>query len=204
MKTKLYFTSDWHIGHANSLKFDNRPFADLDDMHTQLVKTFNYWVPKHGITYFLGDFAMGDISTAQKVLKALNGRKVLIRGNHDRNFDSCYNMGFDLVLNKAEIMLGKHRITMSHCPLRGIHREDLSSMLGTKPGEHWHGESRHSDWASWPDEGQFHLHGHIHSPNKGRSQKILGRQFDVGVPANKYKPVSIGEIQSWINSYDAS
>lgn len=36
------------------------------------------------------------------------------------------------------------------------------------------------------------------SPNKGRSEKILDRQFDVGVDANNYQPVSEGTIESWI------
>lgn len=37
MKTKLYFTADYHIGHKNVLEFDNRPFRDLDHMHEALI-----------------------------------------------------------------------------------------------------------------------------------------------------------------------
>jgi len=36
--------------------------------------------------------------------------------------------------------------------------------------------------------------------SKKESQKILGRQFDVGVVANNYMPVSWSQIESWIAS----
>ena len=35
---QIFFTSDWHMGHANSIKFDNRPFKDLDDMHKSIIR----------------------------------------------------------------------------------------------------------------------------------------------------------------------
>jgi calcineurin-like phosphoesterase family protein len=73
-------------------------------------------------------------------------------------------------------------------------------MKGYVQGDNWHGEHRQQAY-SVADEGQFHLHGHIHSPNGGKSQKILGRQYDVGVPANGYRPVSISQIESWIAKY---
>ena len=28
----IYYTSDLHFGHQNVIKFDNRPFADIDEM----------------------------------------------------------------------------------------------------------------------------------------------------------------------------
>jgi len=87
---------------------------------------------------------------------------------------------------------------MSHCPLPGLFREDTSTMLRNVEGENWHGESRNQLFTV-PNQGQFHLSGHIHSPNGSKSSKILGRQMDVGVCANGYKPVNIGEVDSWIS-----
>jgi calcineurin-like phosphoesterase family protein len=196
-KKQIFFTSDWHIGHENSIKFDNRPFKDLDDMHRQLIKNFNNTVPVDGLTYFLGDIATHGSELTKSIIEQLNGKKVLILGNHDKGSQACYNMGFDVVLNNAMIMIQKEHVTMSHCPLRGLYREDTSGMRGASEGELWHGEHRHPDF-SIPNYGQFHLQGHIHSPNGGKSQKILKRQFDVGLPANKYRPVHINEIEQWI------
>jgi calcineurin-like phosphoesterase family protein len=192
-----FFTSDWHINHGNSIKFDNRPFAHTEEMHKVLISNFNKQVPENGITYFLGDIATGPTEIIYNVISQLNGTKVVIVGNHDKNSTAMYNCGFDVVLNNAMIMIANQQVTMSHCPLLGVFREDTFGMYGSTKGENWHGEWKNTDFTV-ENRGQFHLHGHIHSPNGGKSKKILGRQFDVGVPANNYRPVHIGLIESWI------
>lgn len=201
MKRKLYFTSDWHVGHQNCLKFDERPFENLDEMHKALIKNFNYYVPKHGVTYFLGDMGFGPSDLLGNIVRQLNGTKVLVRGNHDRKMDAMYNAGFDVVVEKAQITIGNDIITMTHCPLHGVFREDTTSMRSHTPGENWHREADHLHKYTIEDFGQFHLHGHIHSrKNKTLSSKIdkTGRQLDVGVTAWGYKPVTLSDVQSWI------
>ena len=193
----IFFTADLHIGHTNSIAFDNRPFRDVEHMHQELVRRFNATVPENGTTYFLGDVITHGSELAKSVITQMNGTKVLIVGNHDKNYNSCYNAGFDVVMNGAVLYIHNERVTLSHCPLRGLFREDTKDMKGSTPGELWHGELRHNRF-SFENEGQFHLHGHIHSPNGGKSTKISGRQFDVGVPANNFRPVHINEIESWI------
>lgn len=193
----IFFTSDLHIGHFNSIIFDKRPYKDLEEMHRSLIKNYNAQVPPWGVCYFLGDVGMGCAEEVKKVIDQLNGTKVLILGNHDRKMNASYFLGFDVVLNEATMYIQGERVTMTHCPLRGVYRENTAGMKGAMEGENWHGEHKQLQF-SIENQGQFHLHGHIHSPNGGKSQKILGRQFDVGMPANKYRPVSISEIESWI------
>jgi calcineurin-like phosphoesterase family protein len=195
----IFFTSDWHIGHANSIVFDNRPFKDLDHMHRVLINNYNSSVKENDICYFLGDVGFDRASTGE-VISKLNGTKVVIVGNHDFGYNALYDLGFDIVLHQATLFLGKNKITLSHCPLMGVYREDTEGMIGAIKGSNWHGEHKHQRF-SVKDEGQFHLHGHIHSPNRGKSTKILDRQFDVGVPANNYRPVSLSAIESWIANY---
>lgn len=194
-----FFSSDWHCGHENVLKHDERPFKDIDHMHETLITRYNAAVPHNGICYFLGD--MGNRpDDIRKVITRLNGTKVLILGNHDKGMTSMYNIGFDVVINSASIYIGSNKVTMSHCPLLGLFREDTSQMK--RSGELWHGETKNQRF-SLKDEGQFHLHGHIHSrKDKKISQKILDRQYDVGVTANGYIPVSISTIESWIANYN--
>lgn len=196
----IFFTSDWHIGHANSLVFDARPFRNVEHMHQVLINNYNANVPEDGICYFLGDIGVSSSEMVKSVMNQLNGTKVLILGNHDKRMSAMYKCGFDVVLNSASLWIAGHEVTMTHCPLRGLFREDISNMHNAIDGDLWHGESKQLEY-SIPDRSQFHLHGHIHSPNKGRSQKILGKQYDVGVPANKYIPVSISIIESWISKY---
>lgn len=169
-------------------------------MHESLVKNYNYLVPKHGICYFLGDMGLCSHGLLKSVIEQLNGTKVLVRGNHDGKMNSMYEAGFDLVIEKAQITIGADIVTMTHCPLKGVFREDVTGMMGVRPEDkdNWHGEWKHKNRYSIEDFGQFHLHGHIHSPNSGKSTRILGRQMDVGVTANKYKPVRFEEVQSWI------
>lgn len=195
MRTQTFFTSDWHLGHANVIKFDNRPFDNITQMGEALVRNFNKQVPTYGITYFLGDMVLGDFEQSSKFIRQLNGLKILVVGNHDRNYQSCYNSGFDLVMNSATIKVHNEIVTLSHCPLPGIHREDMTGFVGK--GTFWHGDHKNHQFMV-ENKGQFHLHGHIHSPNGGRSQKILGRQFDVGVAANNFRPVHVSQIESWI------
>lgn len=195
-----FVTSDLHIGHKNVLAYDARPFRNLDHMHEALITRFNACVPVDGLTYFLGDVGLGSGDIVEKIIRQMNGTKVLILGNHDKGMHAMYKAGFDVVLNAATIYISNQRVTMSHCPLRGVYREDVTGMKGGQEGEPWHGANKQHRFTV-ADEGQFHLHGHIHSPNGGKSQKILGKQYDVGVAANGYRPVSFSEIESWIAKY---
>lgn len=193
----IYFTSDWHIGHKNCLKFDNRPFKDIDQMKKVLIRNFNSCVPKDGVTFVLGDVGMGSFEGIQDFIKRLNGRKILIMGNHDGTINRMYRLGFDAVLFNASIYIANELVTMSHCPLTGVFREDTSGMRGSTAGENWHKEKQNRRF-SLEDSGQFHLHGHLHS-NKKESK--LGRQWDVGVVGSEYRPIHIKKIESWISKH---
>lgn len=199
-RCRVYFTSDWHVGHENVLTFDQRPFKDLDHMHRALINNYNATVRPEDTCYFLGDMGLAKFDTLAEVLKELHGTKVLILGNHDKGATAMKRLGFDLVLHGASINVAGHTVTMTHCPLRGVWREDCSKMGGAAEGDNWHKESKHTDF-SIPDWGQFHLHGHTH---KTPEERILDRQFDVGVRANGYRPVSTSQIESWIVKHGRS
>lgn len=198
----IFFTADWHIGHANCINFDERPFRDVEHMHEVLIRKYNAQVPDHGVGYFLGDIGVSSTAKTLEVISRLNGTKVLILGNHDKSMNSMYNCGFDVVLNGAVLWIQGIKVTLSHCPLKGLYREDLSHIPEERRrGEvNWHGESR-NDAYTFNDEGQVHLHGHIHSrPGiENIKTKTLYKQFDVGVAANAYQPVPISTIESWIS-----
>lgn len=200
MRKKLFFTSDWHIGHKNCLVFDKRPFSTVEEMHENLIKRFNASVCENSVTYFLGDIGLCSKGITKSVIDRLNGTKVLVRGNHDGKMYAMYDLGFDVVVEKAQISLGGTIITMSHCPLAGLFREPVEGLRGAVTGENWHGESRHRNNYSFEDFGQVHLHGHIHSGPEtvGVKEKTLGRQMDVGVVANNYSPVSMSQVERFI------
>lgn len=199
---KQFVTSDWHLGHEKSIEFDDRPFKGIQHMHESLVNNYNSLVGPEDLCYFLGD--IGFRGAFNDIIPKLNGKKVLIIGNHDPSKGAMYDAGFDLVLNAAMLSMGKSIITMSHCPLRGVPREspikeDGSLMKNFASGDNWHGESRHQAF-SLPDFGQFHLHGHTHK--KKGEDVIADRQWDISVVGNNYRPVSFRQIESWIAKYE--
>ena len=53
----IWFTSDLHLGHVNVLQFQNRPFADIDEMNEALIANINAKVKKNDELWILGDFS---------------------------------------------------------------------------------------------------------------------------------------------------
>lgn len=118
-----FFTSDLHIGHDNILKYDRRPFRDVDEMLFELVANYRSMVSPDHHAMFLGDvFFRATKSEAAYIMSFLPGRKSLILGNHDRHSKSWYrDVGFETVLDSATIHneeLGD--VTLIHNPLLAV------------------------------------------------------------------------------------
>lgn len=80
----IWFTSDTHFNHANVIKYCQRPFKSVEEMNAGLVAKWNASVKPGDDLYFLGDFALGkERDAVDHILPMLNGRKFLIKGNHD-------------------------------------------------------------------------------------------------------------------------
>lgn len=91
MRTLLI--ADTHFNHDNIKTYCDRPinFTELT------IKNWNERVNEKDTVIHLGDFGIGPIQGIIEILKRLKGRKILIRGNHDRQ-KSCIwwmNNGFD-------------------------------------------------------------------------------------------------------------
>lgn len=79
-----YYISDLHFDHTNVIKFDNRPFNSVEEMNSALIHNWNSVVKKSDIVYVLGDFCFGNTERTNELFNQLNGKIILIRGNHDR------------------------------------------------------------------------------------------------------------------------
>ena len=76
-----YYISDLHLFHEASIRFDERPFRDLEEMHTEIVKKWNNKVTNGDTVYILGDVSMrGKNEDLIALVAILKGKKVLIRG----------------------------------------------------------------------------------------------------------------------------
>ena len=80
-----FFTADQHFCHENIItKFVFRPFQDVEHMNSELIRRFNSRVKPGDTVYHLGDFKMTNNGpNTHELLGKLNGRHVLIKGNHD-------------------------------------------------------------------------------------------------------------------------
>ena len=81
-----FYTSDLHFGHKNIIKYENRPFNSVEEMDEELIRRWNNKVGKNDEVYILGDFAFASGRRVNELLDRLNGRKYLLRGNHDHSF----------------------------------------------------------------------------------------------------------------------
>lgn len=112
-----YYISDLHLGHANVIRLDKRPFQTLESMEKEIIRRWNERVTPQDTVYIIGDFCWLSSNGWIPYLKQLNGRKVLIRGNHDlKHIDGKLAKMFDDVKDYKEVNDNGRRVCMSHFP----------------------------------------------------------------------------------------
>lgn len=116
----IWLSSDLHLGHANILTFtDNegqriRPqFSNLDEMHDYIITQHNSVVRPGDHWYCVGDIAMN--KTGLQLVKALNGRKRIVLGNHDADLPikALLDAGFEKVFGCRKLS----NLLLTHVPI---------------------------------------------------------------------------------------
>lgn len=119
-----YYIADLHLRHANAIRFDNRPFADVAEMNEALISNWNSVVTAEDTVYVLGDLIWEKESCWSGWLERLTGSKVLIRGNHDpKEFSRSTKQCFQDIKDYKEITDSGRHVIMSHYPML-FHRAD--------------------------------------------------------------------------------
>ena len=194
-----FFTSDTHFGHANIIKYCDRPFRDVPHMNEVLIENWNRVVGPDDEVFHLGDVALGPWDQWDGLLSRLNGFKTLVIGNHDRifagesekkreRFYPHYAEWFDVMTDKVENfrLSDGTMVNMSHFPYDGDS----------------HGEDRYNEFRL-PDEGKTLIHGHTHL-NQIVSRSEAGTlQVHVGMDAFDYHPVSEEQVIALIQAQEA-
>lgn len=112
---KYFIIADTHFGHENIIRYCNRPFRTAEEMNRALIQNWNSTVSKNDTVFVLGDFAFGK-ELIKEIAPKLNGRKILIKGNHDDYRNEYYrNCGFEEV-SEYPILFGFY--LLSHEPLQ--------------------------------------------------------------------------------------
>ena len=95
---KVWVTSDTHFSHFNIIKYCNRPFPTIDLMNSALIHNWNEDIASDDIVIFCGDFCFARTAeaaqTTERFASALNGRKVIVKGNHDFKKFRYTDVGF--------------------------------------------------------------------------------------------------------------
>ncbi len=81
----VFFLADTHFGDGNILRYENRPFATVEEMDRELIRRWNEKVGAGGTVFHLGDFSARGEEEDRAILSQLAGEKVLVLGNHDRH-----------------------------------------------------------------------------------------------------------------------
>ena len=189
-----WYTSDSHFGHSKLLRGAYRSFDDVTAMDAALVDAWNSVVAPSDEVWVLGDFAVPATDDNLAWGKKLNGRKVLVPGNHDwcwlpkdnrlrlrfrEQMRYRHIAGFDEIVDVPDPhLIGGELVALSHFPFTADHT-DTARFLDQRP----------------PDNGGWLLHGHIHEMWRQHD-----KQINVGADAWALRPVHTDEIAELIAS----
>jgi calcineurin-like phosphoesterase family protein len=132
-----WFTADHHFGHREAIPCFKRPFSSVDEMNKIFIDKWNQTVQPGDIVYYLGDFWFGSWPglfrwKLKRTFDALNGQKILIVGNHDR--EGTVALPWMDIAKTAKITIQGQSIHLSHHAVR-LRKQD---------------------------KGVWYLHGHTH------------------------------------------
>ena len=178
----IFFSSDLHLRHTNTWAlFKNpdgtplRPFTSTEEMdecmiqrHNEVVKSSDHW-------YCLGDVSMMRPRFVARQLKALNGHKRLVRGNHDIFKTKEYLEFFDEIYALRVL----DNILFSHIP---VHTACLGRFAANVHG-HVH---------SGPDFPPFV------KPVPGSCGSLVIPYINITVEHTDFRPLAFEEVKSRI------
>lgn len=162
----IWFTGDWHISHANIIKYCNRPFSNVEEMDNTILNNFFSVVKTGDVLYFLGDLTF-DNKKAEEILKKFFnvGIKLFyIEGNHDRNVIRAL---YDLNIKHYTLLdtnINGFPVSLCHYAMRVWNKSHFNS---------------------------WNLYGHSHNTLEG-----IGKQMDVGVDTNNFFPYNFFDIKN--------
>lgn len=172
---KTYVTADLHFGHANIMKFNpaTRQYTDVTHMNESMVAEWNKTVNPDDLVYILGDIAFCSAAKAVAYLHRLNGRKVLIEGNHDHKLvqDKAFRDCFESIHTYLELNYSGQMICMFHYRIAEWNR-----------GHH----------------GSMHLYGHQH----GSGGETGNRSMDVGMDATGNIVSNLDDIVAQLKKFE--
>lgn len=183
---QLLLTSDLHLGHANAIIYDSRPFKNVEEMNFEIIKRFNERVKEDDTCIIVGDFCFrnspggkpgeGLTAHAKHYINQLNGNNVFVRGNHDRS-------------NSVQTKIERLVLKIGGIYINVCHRPDDAIIQDNK---------------YYP----LNIVGHVHNSWKTKEITKNGKislLINVGVTTNNYYPYTFDEIKAifdkWLHNH---
>lgn len=167
-KGSILLSADQHFGQMHGIKSARRPFNSIGENDRKLIALWNKSVTNDDIVFHLGDLCKHN---AAKYVNQLNFKAlVIVKGNHDKWMKDKAEM-------KALTKIGRIQV---------VDEAELTVFYGKKEIRCYLSHRRR---LSKSKRYAILLHGHLHG--KGGHKK---NAYDVGVDANKYRPVSLRRV----------
>ena len=192
-----FVISDHHLGHENSWKKFKladgsplRPFDSTEEMNEAMIERHNAVVQPHDTVYFLGDVVIN--KRYLELVKRMNGKKRLIRGNHDIFKDNEYrDVGFEQI-HGVRVFVDK--FIFSHIPL---HPDCVTDRFRVNVHGHLHANQVMRPYYS--TRSLYNEFGHY----SGDYKHLVGikpdpRYLCVCVEQTNFTPLSFDEVEARI------
>lgn len=197
---KRYYTADYHLGHANIVKYCKRPTLRKSDINGEdkwvspevaleaaerhdkwMIRNTNGRIKPGDIVNHIGDFMNrggcagieGLRNNPDYYIDQLNGTWVMIEGNHDKQ-NKVRSVGRYLITN-----IGPYNVFLAHYPLENFHRfepELIEYVLKCT---------------------DFQICGHVHDAWAHKWIQVGNRKYlniNAGVDVRRYVPMDDSEV----------
>ena len=164
----IYYLGDTHFGDERVMKLANRPYFSTEEMNKAIAQKWNERVCDKDTVYVLGDFAIDD--TSAQIVSELNGKKILLLGNHDEVLSLTTLRKFACVKTIMTIEDNGRSVCLCHYPLLSYDRSVY---------------------------GGYHVFGHIHNNKNDIAyslQKQLTNSFNCGADVVGFIPRTLDEL----------
>lgn len=178
--SKVFITSDTHFGHDRGFLYEPRGFSSIEEHDEEVIRRWNETVGPEDTVWHLGDVMLGDNEHGMNCLSRLNGKIIIVPGNHDTPTRlALYEKLANVQVIKPEIpgvTIGavsfkykKYNFYLSHHPT-------MTSNLEKAPYLRMH---------------LINLYGHTHQ--KERFYQDIPFMFHVGMDSNNCTPVLLDD-----------
>lgn len=142
---RIWVITDTHFNHEKIKEYENRPdgFEDL------IISNWNKLVSEDDLVIHLGDVIFSQAGELLEIMMPLNGRKVAVRGNHDKKAVWLMEHGFEFACDG--LILGE--VYFTHKPAEILPEGCTINLHGhTHGNEHREDEYKKQSWHK-----EFHI-----------------------------------------------